>query len=100
MVSLLSLLALPLVLVTQVVAAPTEPASLQRRLPNNQPSLTAITVRSGIHRRDELFRPKLDCEHHYAAGMSFYLQTVSQLTYFPQETLLYLDMKAHGSLKR
>ncbi|KAH8684677.1 hypothetical protein BGZ60DRAFT_170796 [Tricladium varicosporioides] len=68
MISLLSLLGLPLVLVSQVVAAPNESSSLQRSLPNNQPSLTAITVRSAIQRRDELFRPKLDCEHHYAAG--------------------------------
>lgn len=33
------------------------------------PSLTAVTVRSGIQKREEAFIPKRDCEHHYADRM-------------------------------
>ena len=33
------------------------------------PSLTAVTVRSDIQKREERFIPRRDCEHHYVDRM-------------------------------
>jgi hypothetical protein len=43
---------------------------LHKDLPKRQlPSLTAITVRSDIQKREESFVPKQRCEHHYGDRM-------------------------------
>ena len=38
-------------------------------LPRQLPSLTAVTFRSVIQKREEAFLPKRECEHHYADCM-------------------------------
>ncbi|KAF4630480.1 hypothetical protein G7Y89_g7655 [Cudoniella acicularis] len=66
MASLRSLLLLPLLIVSHLVEADIvqSSSSLPR---SNQPQLTAITVRSGIQKRAEDFRPRQHCEHLYAS---------------------------------
>lgn len=43
---------------------------ISRRASSRQlPSLTAVTYRSIVQKREEAFLPKRDCEHHYADCM-------------------------------
>ncbi|KAG9234705.1 hypothetical protein BJ875DRAFT_534596 [Amylocarpus encephaloides] len=42
------------------------PSIFPGRQVNSQPKLSAVTVRSQLHRREEAFKPKHDCSHQYA----------------------------------
>jgi hypothetical protein len=45
---------------------------VSRNLGRQHPKLSAVTVRSRLHTREEAFKPKMECTHEYAEGMLNY----------------------------